>query len=180
MEIIGRSYKVEADARYQVLEGELLRDHGLTHAKPIVDEVFEWLRWQCTCLDLLPSDPFTLALNYLGERKHELRVFLADPSVPLDTNHVERGLRCIPMGKKNWIFCWTELGAEHVSIIQSLISTCRLHDIRLHDINTYTCLVDVLQRVSIHPASRVEELTPILWKERFADDPLRSDHYDSG
>jgi len=70
MEIIGRSYKVEADARYQVLEGELLRDHGLTHAKPIVDEVFEWLRWQCACLDLLPSDPFTLALNYLGERKH--------------------------------------------------------------------------------------------------------------
>ena len=175
LEIIGRLYKVEADARDQVLEGELLRDHRLTHAKPIVDEVYEWRRWQCTRMDLLPSDPFTLALKYLGEREHELRVFLADPSVPLDTNHVVRGLRCIPMGKKNWIFCWTELGAEHVGIIQSLISTCRLHDI-----NPYTYLVDVLQRVSIHPASRVEELTPRLWKEHFADDPLRSDLYDSG
>jgi len=33
----------------------------------------------------------------------------------------------------------------------------------------------VLQRVAIHPASRVEELTPRRWKELFAHDPLRSD-----
>ena len=78
-----------------------MRDHRLTHAKPIVDEVYEWRRWQCTRMDLLPSDPFTLALKYLGEREHELRAILADPSVPLDTSHVKRGLRCIPMGKKN-------------------------------------------------------------------------------
>jgi hypothetical protein len=69
----------------------------------------------------------------------------------------------------------SELGAEHVGLIQSLFSTCRLHDIHL-----YTYLVDVLQRVSIHPASRVHELTPRLWKEHFVDDPLRSDIYDSG
>jgi hypothetical protein len=77
--------------------------------------------------------------------------------------------------KKNWMFCWTELGAEHVGLIQSLIATCRLHDI-----NPYTYLVDVLQRVSIHPASRVAQLTPRLWKVHFADKPLRSDIYDSG
>jgi hypothetical protein len=31
------------------------------------------------------------------------------------------------MGRKAWLFCWTELGAEHVGIIQSLISSalCR-------------------------------------------------------
>ena len=175
LEIIGRLYRVEADAHKEALEGELLREHRLTHAKPIVDEVYAWRRWQCTRDDLLPSEPFTLALKYLGDREHELRVFLADPSVPLDTNHVERGLRRIPLGKKNWLFCWSELGAEHVGLIQSLISTCRLHDI-----NPYTYLVDVLQRVSIHPASRVQELTPRLWKEHFADNPLRSDIYDSG
>ena len=36
---------------------------------------------------------FTLALKYIGDREHALRVFLADPRVPLDTNHVERSLR---------------------------------------------------------------------------------------
>jgi hypothetical protein len=51
-----------------------------------------------------------------------------------------------------------------------LIVTCRLHGI-----DPYTYLVDVLQRVAIHPASRVAELTPRLWKEHFAAHPLRSD-----
>jgi hypothetical protein len=97
-------------------------------------------------------------------------VFLEDPAVPLDTNHLERALRPIPMGRKAWLFCWTELGAEHVGIIQSLISTCKLHDI-----NPYTYLTDVLLRVSNHPASQVAELTPRLWKAKFADNPLRSD-----
>lgn len=67
------------------------------------------------------------------------------------------------------MFCWTELGAEHVGLIQSLISTCKLHGVNVH-----TYLVDVLQRISIHPASRIEELTPRLWKEKFDDNPIRS------
>jgi len=51
-----------------------------------------------------------------------------------------------------------------------LIVSCRLHDI-----DPYTYLVDVLQRVDCHPASQVEQLVPGLWKQRSADSPLRSD-----
>jgi hypothetical protein len=54
--------------------------------------------------------------------------------------------------------------------VQSLIVTCRLHGI-----DVYTYLVDVLQRVGQHPAFRVAELTPRQWKQRFAADPLHSD-----
>ena len=71
--------------------------------------------------------------------------------------------------RKNWMFCWTELGARHVGIMQSLIVTCRLHQI-----DPYDYLVDVLQRVGQHPASRVHELTPRLWKQLFVSNPLRS------
>jgi transposase len=74
------------------------------------------------------------------------------------------------MGRKNWLFCWTEIGAERVGIIQSLLVTCKLYYI-----DSYTYLVNVLQRISIHPASRVIELTPREWKTPFADNPLRSD-----
>ena len=74
------------------------------------------------------------------------------------------------MARKAWLFAWTELGAEHIGIIQSLLVTCRLHDI-----NPYVYLVDVLQRISQHPAAKVAELTPREWKQRFADNPLRSD-----
>ncbi|MFT6915610.1 MAG: transposase, partial [Motiliproteus sp.] len=142
------------------------------HSKPVVDNFFEWCDKQIRRGDLTPSNPLSKALGYVMKREAALRVFLEDPDVPLDTNHLERTLRPTPMGKKNWLFCWTELGAEHVGIIQSLISTCKLHDI-----NPYTYLTDVLLRISEHPASRVEELTPRVWKEKFADQPLRSDLY---
>ena len=72
--------------------------------------------------------------------------------------------------RKSWLFNWTEIGAERVGFIQSLLTTCRLHDI-----HPYTYLVDVLQRVAQHRASRVDELTPRNWKRLFSDNPLRSD-----
>ncbi len=75
----------------------------------------------------MPKDPFSKALAYLSNREVELSVFLTDADVPIDTNHLERLIRPIPMGRRNWLFCWTELGAKHVGIIQSLISTCKLH-----------------------------------------------------
>jgi hypothetical protein len=48
----------------------------------------------------------------------------------------------------------------------------------LHGVDPYTYLVDVLQRISEHPASRVAELAPRLWKQYFAANPLRSDIHD--
>ena len=50
-----------------------------------------------------------------------------------------------------------------------------IHDGPIHGIDPYDYLVDVLQRVADHPASRVEELTPRRWKALFAQNPLRSD-----
>jgi len=97
-------------------------------------------------------------------------VFLVDPEVAIDTNHLERALRPIPMGKKNWLFAWTEIGAQRVGVIQSLLVTCRLQGV---DPCTYP--VDVLQRISVHPTNGVSELTPLEWKARFASNPMKSD-----
>jgi IS66 C-terminal element len=64
---------------------------------------------------------------------------------------------------------WTELGAHQIGVMQSLLVTCKLHDI-----DPYGYLVDVLQRISEHPNSKIEELTPRRWKELFASNPMRS------
>ena len=169
LELIGGLYAVEERIRAQKLGATKKLDYRLTHAKPIVEQFFAWVNRQFEAQGLLPSNPMTKALAYARERRFGLEVYLTDPDVPIDTNHLERALRAVPMGKKNWMFCWTELGAKHVGIMQSLIVTCRLHGI-----DPYDYLVDVLQRVGQHPASRVHELTPKLWKTLFADNPLRS------
>ncbi|MFT6899758.1 MAG: hypothetical protein ACJA13_004199 [Paraglaciecola sp.] len=65
-------------------------------------------------------------MAYVFERQSQLRVFLSNPDVATDTNHLERSLRVIPMGRKNYLFCWSELGAEQLGILQSLMVTCRI------------------------------------------------------
>ena len=169
LDFIAGLYAVEERIRAQKLSAARKLDYRLMHAKPIVEQFFAWINQQFEAQGLLPRNPLTKALAYARERRFGLEVYLTDPDVPIDTNHLERALRAIPMGRKNWMFCWTELGAKHVGIMQSLIVTCRLHQI-----DPYDYLVDVLQRVDQHPASQVHELTPRLWKQRFASNPLRS------
>jgi transposase len=170
LELIGELYRIEAHIRDQQLTDATKLKYRTEHSEPAVRAFWQWCDKQCQRHDLLPSHPLTKALKYAMARTDSLKVFLSDPDVPIDTNHLERALRPIPMGRKNWLFCWTELGAKQVGIIQSLLVTCKLHGI-----NPYTYLVDVLQRISQHPASRVIELTPRIWKETFADTPLRSE-----
>jgi len=168
--LIAKLYEIEETIQRQKLTDDKKRQYRLTHSKPVVDRFFKWCDDTLHNLTLLPKDPLYKAIGYVRSKEMALRVFLEDPDVPLDTNHLERALRPIPMGRKNWLFCWTEIGAEHVGVIQSLIVTCRLHDINVNDY-----LTDVLLRISQHPASLVHELTPRYWKTKFADNPLRSD-----
>jgi transposase len=167
---IAMLYKIEKHIRDNTLDkGEALA-YRQQHSEPIVHAFFNWVYEQRQRPELLPSNPLTKALAYVFDRKNQLRVFLSNPDVAIDTNHLERALRVIPMGRKNYLFCWSELGAEQLGILQSLMVTCRIQGI-----NPYTYLVDVLQRVGIHPAKDVLDLVPRVWKEKFADNPLKSD-----
>lgn len=166
---IGVLYRIEEDIRAGKLAGAHKRTRRQQQAAPAAQRFFAWVDAQFAAQGFLPSSPFTKALAYARERREGLMVYLDDPDVEIDTNSLERALRSIPMGRKNWLFCWSELGAKQVGIVQSLLVTCKLHDI-----DPYDYLVDVLQRVGVHPAARVHELTPRMWKRVFADDPLRS------
>ncbi len=169
LERIRALYEIEHEIAEKSLAGEAKLAMRAKHSQAHVTQFFAWLERELAEHAFLPTNPFTKAALYALERRKGLEIFLTDPDVPLDTNHLERALRPIPMGRKNWLFCWTEVGAERVGQIQSLISTCVLHDI-----DPYTYLVDVLQRIDTHPFAQVDQLTPRLWKQHFAGDPLRS------
>ena len=170
LDFLGQLYHHDAQTRERQLTDEALLIFRAEYAKPIVDGFFAWLRRTLREQVLLPTNPFTKAAQYALEREAALRVFLEYPTVPLDTNHVEREIRAIAMGRKSWLFCWTEVGAQYVGIVQSLLASCRLQGV-----DPYVYLVDVLQRIDTHPALEVQLLTPRLWKQHFAATPLRSD-----
>jgi len=170
LDFIAKLYVFEKHIKEHQLKADDALAYRTSHSEPIIRDFFNGLHQLRQNPELLPSNPLSKAIAYAQERETSLKVFLSNPNVPLDTNHLERALRVIPMGRKNHLFCWSELGAEQLGILQSLMVTCRIQGI-----NPYHYLVDVLQRVALHPASQVEDLTPLNWKTKFADNFLTSD-----
>ncbi len=141
-----------------------------TRSRAAVDVFWDWCDRTQEDPALTPKHPIRKAIHYAVERKAKLEVFLADPDVPLDTNWVENILRPPKLGQRNWLFAWSEIGAEHIGIINGLFASCRMQGIEPR-----VWLTDVLLRIATHPADRVDELTPRRWKTLFADNPMTSD-----
>ncbi len=157
---IRKIYELESTAPPQP---EKLLDYRLEQIKPQVDDFFQWLELKLPRLQGLPRTKYTKAVHYAMSAKAQLSVFLNNPGVPLDNNHTERQIRPLVIGRKNFLFCWTELGAERLAVLQSLLLTCQLHGV-----DAWEYLTDVAHRVSTHPASKVHELTPRVWKTLFS------------
>lgn len=170
MDIIAAIYRHEKLIRDKQLCPDEVLAYRRQYSEPLVSGFFQWIYQQRQRTDLLPKSPISKALCYASEREQQLKVFLRNPALPPDTNHLERALRVVPMGRKNYLFCWSEIGAEQLGILQSLMVTCRLQGV-----NPYHYLVDVLQRVSMHPAKNVLDLTPRIWKDKFGHTPLTSE-----
>ena len=168
LSLIGKMYEIEERIKDAPRPERLLA--RATESAAAVDRFFAWCDEALADPSLTPKHPIRQAISYAAGRKAELRVFLSDPDVPIDTNEIERALRRIKLGQKNWLFSWTELGAVNVGIINSLIATCQMQGV-----DPFTWLVDALQRIQDHPAGRVGEPAPRRWKELFADSPMTSD-----
>jgi transposase len=103
LEFIQHLYRVELEIRENRLDDQAALELRGDQSRRVVTEFFEWLRTELAQVALLPTNPFTIAANYALQRKSGLEVFLGNPAVSIDTNHLERSLRPIPMGRKNWL-----------------------------------------------------------------------------
>jgi len=168
LEMIGELYTIEEEIRSRPASERLAARQ--TRSRPVVDRIWAWCDRTLEDEALTPRHPIRKAIRYAVERRTTLEVFLADPDVPLDTNLIENAIRGPKLGQRNWLFAWTELGAEHMGIINGLLATCRMQGV-----DPRRWLTDVLLRIATHPSARVDELTPRRWKTLFADDPMVSD-----
>ena len=72
-----------------------------------------------------------------------------------DTNTVERALRPIAVGRRNWTFAGSDRGGERAAAIYTLIETAKLNGV-----DPQAWLADVLARLPDHPAKRITDLLP--------------------
>ena len=68
-------------------------------------------------------------------------------------------MRPIALGRKNWLFAGSDRGGRAAAIAFSLIQTCKLHGVE-----PFAYLADILRRLPSHPINRVAELLPFRWR----------------
>ena len=98
---IGLLYEHETWIRERGLTGKEKLAARAERCLPLVKQFFEWLDHLVNEKALLPSNPLLGAIEYARSRRAGLEVFLDYPDVPMDTNHLEREIRPIAVGRKN-------------------------------------------------------------------------------
>jgi transposase len=124
---------------------------------PLMAELHDWLNIQRGHISR--NHDLAKAINYMLRRWEAFTRFLADGRVCLSNNAAERALRCVPLGRKSWLFCGSDRGGQRAAIAYSLIQTCRLNDV-----DPQAWLADILARIADHPVSRLDELLPWNWR----------------
>ena len=92
--------------------------------------------------------------------------YLEDGSLMIDNNLAENAIRPITLGRKNYLFCGNHEAAGWMSVICSLIGTCKEHSV-----NPRMYLNDVIAKmpyVTANPLkspakSQVRQLLPHVW-----------------
>jgi hypothetical protein len=70
----------------------------------------------------------------------------------------------VAVGRKNWLFAGSDESADRACVLYSLVASCKLHGV-----NPFDYLRDVLVRIGEHPARDVLALSPKSWKKPAKD-----------
>lgn len=135
-------------------------------SKPITEKLFKWCDEQWP--KVIEHTPIYKAIQYTRNQKEALSRFLDDGRLPIHNNFSELQLRHDVVGRRNWIFLGSEDGGEWNCILTSLIASAKIHGIE-----PWAYLRDVLTLISDWPSNRVLELSPKFWKQTLKDTDAR-------
>ena len=95
------------------------------------------------------------AINYSLNHWAALTLYCDDGLAEIDNNLAENALRCVALGRKNYLFAGSDAGGERAAAMYSLIGSCKINCIDPCAYLTY-----VLTHIADHPINRIEELLP--------------------
>lgn len=148
---IAALYGVEKEARGKSLEDRVtIRQKK---AKPLFDELETWLGAQLPKIS--GKSELAMAIRYAITRMKKMRSYLDHGALELDNNSAERSVRCVALGRKNYLFMGSESGGKSAAIAYTLIQTAKLNGV-----DPQAWLTDVFARIADHKITRIDELLP--------------------
>ena len=155
LERIGRLYEVEKEINGLVPDHR--RRERQKRSKPIAAALAAWA--DEIRRNLSRKSEIAAAFRYMRARWTALMRCFDDGRLALDNNPAERALRCIAIGRKNYLFAGSDAGGRRAAAMYSLIESAKLNGV-----NPQHYLADVLTRIADHPARRIDELLPSNWQ----------------
>jgi transposase len=151
LERIGTLYAIEKEIRGRAPEERRAVRHE--RSRPVIDALHLWL--QQTLTTLSQKSATAKAIRYALSRWDALGRYCEDGRIEIDNNAAERALRCVALGRKNFLFAGSDAGGERAAAIYSLLGSAKLNGY-----NPETYLREVLTRIAEHPITRITELLP--------------------
>ncbi len=149
-------YEIERKAK-DLSEGQRQQ---LRHqeAVPILQSLGIWMKKAYT--EVLPKSVIGKALGYSIARWDTLSLYATDGKLNIDNNPVENAIRPVAIGRKNYLFAGSHEAAQRSAMLYALLGTGKLHGV-----NPFNWLKDVLSRIGRHPINKVHELLPHNWQQ---------------
>ncbi|HEY5278814.1 MAG TPA: IS66 family transposase [Pseudolabrys sp.] len=157
---IGHLYGVEETIKGMV--PDYRRRERQQRSKPIAAALAAWANE--TLPKLSRKSELAAAFRYMKTRWIALARCFDDGRLTLDNNPAERALRCVAIGRKNYLFAGSDAGGRRAAAMYSLIETAKLNGL-----NPQLYITDVLARIADHPARHVADLLPWNWQPLVAD-----------
>jgi transposase len=151
-------YDIEANARERGIVGPKLAELRAKESRRLLEGLREFLVLESA--EALPQSPLGKAIGYALKQWEALTRYVTDGRLAIDNNTAENALRCVAVGRGNWIFCGSPAGGRRAAILYSLVVSCKLQGI-----DPFAYIRDVLTRIRTTPTSRIDELTPRGWKQ---------------
>lgn len=156
LERMQQLYAIERGCKEKGLTYEQRKEVRCMEATPVLEELGRWMKEQYK--ETFPKSPIGKALAYSIERWERLCLYTTNGMLSIDNNPVENSIRPVAIGRKNYLFCGSHEAAQRTAMLYSLLGTCKLHGV-----NPFTWLKNILETIPTFPINQIKELLPHRW-----------------
>jgi transposase len=157
-------YRIEASCKDDCLSPEERYMRRQAVSIPILDKMYQYIHE--THDSAVPNTPLYKATYYAINQEMAWRRCFTDGRFEIDNGEVERQIRRIAVGRKNYLFAGSDTGAERLAVGYTVFGSCRMHGV-----NSFEWATDVIAKLQAGwPRSRLDELVPDVWAKQRRED----------
>lgn len=153
LRLIKQLFKLEELARAKGMSPHQRLKLRQIRSKPIHLRLAKALKSLAT--KLAPKDDLNKAVNYATKRWTALARYLEDGALEMTNNIAERELRRIALGRANWMFAGSDVGARWAAVIYTVVATAQRAGV---DLRQY--LMSIIPKLVSGSYNDIAELLP--------------------